>query len=123
MMETPSDSTSFSFENTILWGNAGATPDCHTTGFAGIGSRGYNLFGAGCGGSGPGDITSTNAMLAPLADNGGPTWTHQLLPGSPALDVGNPAGCTDGKGNAISQDQRGMPRVSNGRCDIGAYEK
>ena len=36
-----------------------------------------------------------NPLLGPLADNGGPTQTHALLPGSPAIDAGNPAGCTD----------------------------
>jgi hypothetical protein len=45
---------------------------------------------------------------------------HPLLPGSPAIDAGNPAGCTDHLGNLLNSDQRGVARV--GRCDIGAYE-
>jgi len=54
-------------------------------------------------------------MLAPLQDNGGPTQTHALLPGSPLIDAGaNPAGLTT--------DQRGLARVFNGQADIGAYE-
>jgi len=39
---------------------------------------------------------------------------------SPAIDAGNPAGCTDHQGNLLATDQRGAPRA--GRCDIGAYE-
>lgn len=69
-----------------------------------------------------------NPLLGPLADNGGPTQTHALLPGSPALDAGDPAiGFNPGE-----FDQRGAPfsRVATGilsgvpqqRIDIGAYE-
>jgi predicted outer membrane repeat protein len=56
-------------------------------------------------------------LLAPLDDNGGPTLTHALLPGSPAIDAGNNAYATD-------WDQRGpgYPRVVNGIIDIGAFE-
>jgi hypothetical protein len=56
-------------------------------------------------------------MLGPLQDNGGPTFTHALLPGSVAIDAGDP--------NFISppdDDQRGFFRVYNGRLDIGAFE-
>jgi hypothetical protein len=49
-----------------------------------------------------------------------------LLPGSPAIDAGNPAGCTDGRGHVLGIDQRGYhrpgdPALTTG-CDIGAYE-
>lgn len=49
------------------------------------------------------------------------------LPGSPALDAGHPAGCTDPAGNVLTTDQRGFPRPVDGgsgqsRCDIGAFE-
>ncbi len=56
-------------------------------------------------------------MLGPLQDNGGPTFTHNLLSGSPAIDTGDP--------NFVpppSTDQRGYPRVSNSRIDIGSLE-
>jgi len=64
--------------------------------------------------------------LGPLADNGGLTKTHALLPGSPAIDAGDPAIQQD----PITFDQRGNPflRVTNGdpqsaiAIDIGAYE-
>jgi len=47
--------------------------------------------------------------------------------GSPAIDAGNPSGCTDGSGHLLKTDQRGMPRpdsddTTNPRCDMGAYE-
>ena len=57
--------------------------------------------------------------LGPLADNGGPTMTMALLPGSPCIDAGDP--------NFVPPpefDQRGsgFARVVNGRIDIGAFE-
>lgn len=55
-------------------------------------------------------------MLGPLADNGGPTMTHALLPGSPATDAGDCAGGT------ILVDQRGVDRPQGAGCDIGAFE-
>jgi hypothetical protein len=54
-------------------------------------------------------------LLGQLADNGGPTLTVALLPGSPALNHGaNPYG--------LATDQRGQPRLRDGQADIGAYE-
>jgi hypothetical protein len=59
--------------------------------------------------------TPLDPRLGPLADNGGPTRTHALLAGSPALNVGsNPAN--------LPTDQRGSPRVVGPAVDIGAYE-
>ncbi len=55
-------------------------------------------------------------LLAPLADNGGPTRTHALLSGSPAIDAGNDATCESGG------DQRGAPRRVGAHCDIGSFE-
>ena len=53
-------------------------------------------------------------LLGPLRDNGGPTETHALRHGSPAID-----GCTQ---CTVATDQRGEPRPAGTRCDIGAYE-
>lgn len=53
--------------------------------------------------------------LGALSDNGGQVPTVALLPGSPALNAGNPATCT-------AVDARGLPRSRGGVCDIGAYE-
>ena len=63
-------------------------------------------------------------LLAPLADNGGPTWTHALLPGSPAIDAGSNALAVDGQGNPLVTDQRGpgFARIVGGTVDVGAYE-
>ncbi|HLK10993.1 MAG TPA: right-handed parallel beta-helix repeat-containing protein [Candidatus Binatia bacterium] len=72
-----------------------------------------------------GSIMATDdARLGPLADNGGPTKTHALLPGSPAIDAGNPAPPGSGGTACEATDQRGVPRgePGDGRCDIGAYE-
>ena len=64
---------------------------------------------------GPSDLINTDPLLGPLQDNGGPTWTHALLPGSPALD----AGTTEG---APETDQRGSIRPFGEGVDIGAFE-
>ncbi len=62
-------------------------------------------------------------FLGPLADNGGPTLTHALRPGSPAIDAGDPA-FAPGVSGAPEFDGRGPPfmRVSGARIDIGAFE-
>jgi hypothetical protein len=70
-----------------------------------------------------------NPLLGPLANNGGPTLTHALLAGSPAIDAGN-AAAVAGSGGVPQYDQRGTPngRVADGdgaggaRIDIGAFE-
>jgi CSLREA domain-containing protein len=64
---------------------------------------------------------STDPLLGLLANNGGPTKTHALLRGSPAIDA-IPDG-TNGCGTLINTDQRGVERPQGSRCDIGAYEK
>ncbi|HBO44349.1 MAG TPA: hypothetical protein DD670_10540 [Planctomycetaceae bacterium] len=60
-------------------------------------------------------------MLGPLQDNGGPTWTHAPLPGSPLIDAGNDSKALDAKGNALLADGRGFLRLY-GTVDIGAVE-
>ncbi len=89
--------------------------------FGQVKSIGYSLSSDDGGGylNGPGDQINTDPMLGPLQDNGGPTFTHALLPGSPAIDAGDPtANCSP------CYDQRGpgFPRVVNGRIDIGSFE-
>jgi hypothetical protein len=90
-------------------------------------SVGYNLSSdKTCNFNGPGDMNNLNPLLGGLANNGGPTQTMALLEGSPAIDAGNPSGCTDGSGHLLMTDQRGQPRPDKediGGCDIGAYEK
>ena len=60
-------------------------------------------------------------LLGPLQNNGGPTQTHALLAGSPAIDASDPGGCRDSLGAPLLTDQRGFPRPVVG-CDIGAFE-
>ena len=86
-----------------------------------IESLGYNLdSGASCGFAAAGDVTNADPMLAPLADNGGRTWTHALLDGSAALDIA---------GDCNLRDQRGLWRPQDGdsddtaACDAGAFER
>ena len=80
-----------------------------------------NLIEDGSGGLA--DTLTGDPFLGPLQDNGGPTWTHALLPGSPAQNAGRNALAVDPTGNPIASDQRGFaPRIVNGTVDIGAVE-
>jgi hypothetical protein len=92
-----------------------------------VSSDSYNLASDDGGGflTGTADHINTDPMLGPLQDNGGPTFTHALLPGSPAIDKGaNLSG--------YPTDQRGFPRMVDRPCianspggdgtDIGAFE-
>ena len=84
--------------------------------YHGIISLGHNLSSDGsCALNATGDLTNTDPLLGPLQDNGGPTPTQALLPGSPAINAGDNDGCP-------AADQRGIPRPQAGICDIGAYE-
>jgi hypothetical protein len=76
-----------------------------------------------------GRVASTIRPTYPTQDNGGPTWTHALLAGSPAIDAIPDGDCTwddDGDPGTVEvplkRDQRGVPRPLGGACDIGAYE-
>ena len=108
-------------QNTIVANNSGG--NCSGT----MTSIGYNLSSDNtCNFNGPGDLNNTDPKLGPLQNNGGPTQTQALLSGSPAIDGGNPGGCTDGSGHLLKTDQRGKPRPDKedtGGCDMGAYER
>jgi hypothetical protein len=96
--------------------------DCRNS-YGSITSTGYNLDSDGsCQLTAPTDQPSTDPRLGPLQDNGGPTLTHALLPGSPAIDA-IPWG-TNGCGTTVFSDQRwrARPQPAGGACDIGAYE-
>ena len=86
----------------------------------------YDLIGtAGAGGLTNGSngnligVTNPGLTLTPV-DNGGPTQTLALLPGSPAIDAGN----NDIIPSGVTTDQRGegFPRIANDIVDIGAFE-
>ncbi|MEO0948265.1 MAG: right-handed parallel beta-helix repeat-containing protein, partial [Cyanobacteria bacterium J06641_5] len=114
--------------SSIVSGNSGTDVDLSTPPTVDVAdapnsftSNGNNLIGDGNATdsfNGSGDITgNTDPGLAPLADNGGPTPTIALLPGSPAIDAGsNPSNLTT--------DQRGtgFSRVIGAAADIGAFE-
>jgi hypothetical protein len=75
--------------------------------------------------TGPGDVNNANPRLGTLGYYGGPTQTIPLLSGSPAIDAGNPSGCTDSLERLLTTDQRGNPRPDKEDkvgCDMGAYE-
>jgi hypothetical protein len=138
------DDGEIAYENTIVLGNLHETAaavvvaeDCAASAVLELTSNGHNLLGSGsgCAADGPGDgiAAGTAGVLGPLADNGGTTRTHALVPGSsPAIDAGDPAGCTFddwvAAGQPLSTDQRGVARPADGDldavpfCDIGAYE-
>ncbi len=133
----PDDNGSISAANSIIAGNTatGADPDVrslhgtHSVPFTSLGNNLIGKLGTGVGFTDGvnGDIVGTiaspiNAMLSPLQDNGGLTFTHAPLPGSPAIDAGSvPV--------ASGTDQRGVPRTIDGDgnataiADIGAVER
>jgi hypothetical protein len=109
-------------ENSIIAGNveisAGVTThaNCGPLGSGGVTSLGHNLeSGTDCNFTAAGDSSNTDPLLGPLQDNGGPTMTLALSPGSPALDRIPPANCA-------AMDQRGVARPQGPACDIGAFE-
>jgi predicted outer membrane repeat protein len=84
-----------------------------------IASNGYNLSSDNnCGGAftQTGDQNNVVLVVGALRDNGGPTPTHDLPAGSPALDV-IPTPC------AFAEDQRGVTRPQRTKCDVGAFER
>ena len=118
----------FTIINSIIAGNFDRgfeTPDLGSN-VAGVGftNGGNNLIGANDGFAAtfaPSALIGTiaapvNPQLAPLANNGGTTLTHALLPNSPALNAGNNANAP------VGNDQRGLPRISGIAVDIGAFE-
>jgi len=109
-------------QNSIVANNSGG--NCSGT----MISNGYNLSSDNtCNFHNSGDRNNVvDPKLGTLGYYGGPTQTIPLLSGSPAIDAGNPSGCTDGKGNPLKTDQRGQPRPDKEDttgCDMGAYER
>jgi len=104
-------------KNSIFAGNSAAAygPDFYGTLF----SDGFNLIqntnDCAIVGVTTGNLTGADPLLGGLQDNGGPTWTHALLSGSPAIENGSNYG-------APSTDQRGVARPQGLNVDIGAFE-
>jgi CSLREA domain-containing protein len=111
----------FSISGSIVAGNTagGGGPDVDKN----IGSTltvNYSLIGTGITPTAGGNnVVTDNPQLGLLGNNGGPTQTHALLPGSPAIDAGDPSFM-----GPPNFDQRGFAysRVIGGRIDMGAFE-
>jgi len=124
----------FTFANTIVAnntaGNSSYNNGYNVSAQGGVTiSLGYNLDSEdSCEFNHPTDLVNTDPLLGPLQDNGGPTFTHALMHGSPAIDAGSCVAST--KSDRImaaivvapGTDQRGVPRPQGANCDIGAYE-
>jgi hypothetical protein len=97
-------------------------PSC--AGLAPSSDGGYNLDeGMSCGFDASNhSVSAADPLLDPvgLGDNGGPTETIALLPGSPAIDAIPPG--ANGCGTTLASDQRGVDRPSGSGCEIGAFE-
>jgi len=108
-------SATLNLTNSIVGNNA--TEGCflapYGAGAVAINSLGYNLFTDGTCFPVGSDQVVTDAGIGSLADNGGPTLTHALLAGSPAIDAGDNAVCP-------ATDQRGVARDT--ACDVGSFE-
>lgn len=123
------DASTFTIENNLI-GHAGLNT---TQAVSGVSVSSSNLFATSDGAF----STPLNRIISPLADNGGPTQTHALVEGSPAIDAGIDgfftgfpfltfnAGCQDSflfGAPFYRNDQRGFSRPQGVACDIGSYE-
>jgi hypothetical protein len=102
--------------DTILAGNTANSGTDLSGSFA---SLGHNLVGNSFGASGfaASDRLNVDPRLGPLQNNGGPTPTMALLPGSPAINAGDNTGAP-----AFDQRGPGFPRIFGGTIDVGAFE-
>src|SRR5262249_10111091 len=120
--------------NTIVAGNlrqtaAGNVPD-DIQGTASDSSS-SNLVGVGSGSNLSNNVNGNHVgtldsplhpQLGPRQNNGGPSQTLALKPGSPAIDKGNNDLAVDQDGRPLAADQRGFDRTSGDKVDIGAFE-
>jgi hypothetical protein len=108
------NSGTLQLKNTIL--AYSASPNANCANFGTVSSLGNNLdSGTSCFTPAAGDLTNTDPLLGPLANNGGPTPTHALLTGSPAINAADNSDCP-------ATDQSGTTRPQGPICDIGAFE-
>lgn len=112
---------SVSLRNTIIANNIEADdglgapkPNCSFRATTAVAYSGTNMSNDDTCGSGLGMVVASPLPLGTLAANGGPTKTHALAAGSPAIDGGSM--CTE------ATDQRYVPRNQGPSCDVGAFE-
>jgi hypothetical protein len=122
-IRAPESGGSVRLRNCIVAGNSGG--DCEGA----VESQGYSIEGGdSCGFDSQGDQSGTDPLLGALSANGGLTRTHLPQADGPAVDLGDPSGCTRPDGGALDMDQRGAPRPADGNgdgtvaCDVGSTE-
>lgn len=102
-------------ENTIVAGNFSGSARSDVGGYSGASVSGAHNLVMTSNLSLPSDTLTSDPLLGPLANNGGSTFTHALLAGSPAIDAGINNGSYD-------QRSHGFARVVGAASDIGAFE-
>ena len=101
--------------NSIVAGNTASNiGNCFIAANATLSRVGTNLSDNTECGSASASLIVADPQLGPLASNGGPTQTFNLLPTSPAIDAAT--NCT------VNEDQRYVARPKGAACDIGAVE-
>jgi hypothetical protein len=110
-------SASLTLQNTIVAanGDGGCFLAPFGSGAVSLTSLGNNVFTDGTCSPVATDLVVADAGLGSLADNGGPTETHALAPGSPAIDAADTGTCP-------ATDQRGVARPQGAACDVGSFE-
>jgi beta-glucanase (GH16 family) len=106
---------SLKLTNSIVAANRWYACEQNAAGTVSLVSGGHNLVQDGSCSPAASDLITGDAKLGPLAVNGGPTQTHALLAGSPAIDAADDAA-------SPATDQRGVARPQGAHSDIGAYE-
>jgi hypothetical protein len=109
-----STSASVTLRNTLVGSQIGGLNGNSNTNCRNVSAASTNLsVDNSCGSA----TVVADALIGPLADNGGGTATHALLANSPAINAGS-----NSDASSLSYDQRGTARVQGGTVDIGAYE-
>ncbi len=113
-------------QNTIVAGNRSASGGADLENGGPISSARHNLIQDPSGhpvvDDADGNLVGVDPRLGPLADNGGPTLTHELLSGSAAIDAGEDSRALNTSGKQLVNDQRGLARFVGSAVDIGAFE-
>jgi hypothetical protein len=119
------ESGSITIRNSIIVGNTATEPDIFnnnpaTPNHATLSSNGYNIVGNIKDNTNNFEETTGDQIGEVLTLNSLTNGYYPLQSDSPALNA-IPNG-TNGCGDTINQDQRGITRPQGGKCDIGAYE-